>query len=159
MGDVFGDIMTVCVGANHGEILTFAKKHNYRKELLEYIKENPEDYDLISSGDKGRFIYNHKIRFLFLVLEHYEDNWDFWENLLHEIHHAVFRFAQIKSFEKETELQARLFEHLFRDIRKKLQGYKPVWLDSGTGYKIGGEEILSAVSPEVVIGRRYEMPT
>ena len=127
MGDVFGDTMTVCVGANHGEILAFAKKHHFRKDLLEYIKENGlEDFDLISSNDKGRFIFNSKVRALFLVLEHYEDNWDFWEHLLHEIHHAVFRFAQIKSFQEETELQARLFEHLFREIRRKLQGYKPV---------------------------------
>src|SRR3990167_2000029 len=126
MGDIFGDTMTICVGANHKEILAFAKKHSYKKELFDYLKENSEDFDLILSNDKGRFIYNSKVRCLFLVLEHYEDKWDFWENCLHELHHAIFRFAKIKSFQEETELQARLFEYLFNEIRRKLQGYKPV---------------------------------
>lgn len=123
LGELFHDEITVAVGASHSDIVAFAKKNRYRAELQDFIKNNPDGL-VLDAGDSGYFTYAPDVRATFLILKPYVNDWDFWETLLHELNHAVFRFARIKSFEEETELQARLQTFLFRDIRRKLQGYK-----------------------------------
>lgn len=124
--DLFGDVMVVCSGASHKDVVAYAKKNKFRKDLLEYIEGEHELFEMAKTNDNGRFAYNTKVRGLFLVLLNYQDCWDFWEFLIHELNHAVFRFAQIKGMEEESEGQARLQEYLFRKIRRKLQGIEPL---------------------------------
>ena len=118
-GNIFGDVMLVSAGGTPTEVLAYATKHRFRKDLLAYIATEKDVFDL--KGDLGRFAWATHVKGLFLVLGPYEDTWAFWEMLIHELNHAVFRFAEIKTMQTETEVQARLQEYLFRSIRRKLQ--------------------------------------
>jgi hypothetical protein len=55
-----------------------------------------------------------------IVLRDGKNNWDFFESIMHEVHHAVEEISSAKGMIDELEAKAYLFEYLFRNIRRKL---------------------------------------
>lgn len=103
------------------------------KKWLKQIKAHPvtsksiiEELDRIIEGlagdVNGLHMYvvdtGHKVIFLRTP----KNSWDYWETLMHELHHMVYYETKASSLEKETEAQAYLFEYLFHTIRRKISG-------------------------------------
>lgn len=94
---------------------------NKSKIISKKFKESLKD-DLDVGDCHGCLIYNYKThKPLLLYIKDTKQDWSFFETLLHETNHAVYRFSNQMNFTRETEFQARLHEVLFREIRKKLQ--------------------------------------
>lgn len=107
-----------------------------KKKIFDYLKKVKaeagfskwvlEDFDGwkedIKKKNMALFCRNDTVEGTVLVLRSYEDTWEYWECLMHEIHHIVQHLAKIKGMFEEVEAQAYLFEFLFRSIRRKLQG-------------------------------------
>lgn len=109
-----------------------------KNKVFKWLKKNKahivtskailEEFDKITESLKddvlGLHMYvvetNHKIIFLKTP----KNCWDYWETLMHELHHMVYYETKESSLEKETEAQAYLFEYLFRTIRRKISGCK-----------------------------------
>lgn len=116
------DILVV-IDVDAAGVLKFLKGIKARKSVIELVAS--EDY---KSGAKlgpntlGTFFYEGETRFSELRLQTFEDCWEYWEILIHELHHAVFFLSKERGMEKEMEAQAYLQEYLFHRIRRKLQG-------------------------------------
>lgn len=119
---IFRDEILVIVGATKIETLAYCKKHNFRKDFIGVVKSKV----LWDNFGMGRFVFDKKARTLVLRLSPFEDTWDFWETLIHELNHVVYRVADLKGLKDEEESQSYLQEFLFRAIRRKLQGYQQV---------------------------------
>lgn len=86
-----------------------------------WLREQSFEIDkLINAGHA--FCMSHPTRGGGLIsLHQFEDDWDFWETLIHELHHAVEHTANVLNFEGEQEAKAYLQQDLFRRIRRKIQ--------------------------------------
>ena len=127
--DPFRKEILVSVGAETKDILSYVNKYyikqarkdfpvilEYYKDLFEKIKKGKGGYALHFHNDKSNN------RYLILLLRPYEDIWDYWEILIHELSHILDWVVEDCMIEKETEARAYLHEFLFRSIRRKLQG-------------------------------------
>jgi len=117
---IYNNDIVVSSGADKKQIIAWLKKQkNVAKDAIKWIEKETEGLERYKINE-GTVLYDSG-RFL-LLLKPYDDNWEYWEVLIHELHHIVFDIAEIKSFEKETEAQAYLQAYLFNKIRRKLQG-------------------------------------
>ena len=116
------DQILVAVGVSRKEILSYLKKVKARPEYIDFIKKTDDKF----FENKGTFAWNDKVDGTILYLKKYEDLWDFWETLIHELHHAIEHFRVKKAMQDEPEALAYQQEFLFRAIRRKLQGMKDV---------------------------------
>lgn len=120
--EIFGDELLVCIGLNTQEIFQNIRKKRLGKDKLskefiawmEYNKGAWESHE----GKDGFTLSNNN--FMVLTVYTVEDSWEFWETLMHEIHHVVFMIIKRKNLYTEMEAQAYLFEYLFRSIRRKI---------------------------------------
>ena len=119
--NIFGEEFLVCSGADKKTILSFCKKNKINKQATEWIETDNEIFSLFESNS-AVYCWHNDIRVGLLLLGAYKDTWEFWETLIHEICHIVDRVSEHKRMEKEMEAKAYLFEYLFRNIRRKLQG-------------------------------------
>ena len=84
-------------------------------------KENGFDEHI--KQDYGGVFYNDESNHVFLMqFGKWSDSWEFWEKLIHEIHHVVQRLEKSKKIQNEDEFQAYTAEYLFHHIRRKLMG-------------------------------------
>lgn len=119
--------MLVCVGVTKKEVEAYCKdkKQNITKEYKEWLTGNSAEIEgAFAQKEGGSFAYNGDKRVL--VINKFEDTWNSWQTLMHEIHHAVAHVAMKHKFEDESEAQAYTFEQAFREIRRKLQGIDPI---------------------------------
>ena len=115
----YTDEILVMIGLHEKkELLRFMKKHRVKVDIAKWILENYDEWK--KEEHQGMFAWNDEIRAKILILRSPADAWDYWEVLMHEIHHVVFHTAKQKSLTEETEAQAYLFEYLFHHIRKKI---------------------------------------
>ena len=120
---IYSNEIVLSFGASKEEILKYLKSHKIKKEAIEWIEKDENLFKIFSENnaclafDRGRMIG---------LFKHFEDTWEFWETLIHELHHAVNYLTENKRMEKEVEAQAYLQEYLFRSIRRKLQKTDPL---------------------------------
>ena len=125
-GSYSNQILVLC-GASKMETFKFLKKMKAEVGFSKWVLEDYSEWNqTISDRNDGMFCYNTKIKNSGTVLVikpiQGDGDWHYWETLMHEIHHIVFYLSTQKSFKDETENQAYLFDYLFRNIRRKLQG-------------------------------------
>lgn len=111
----------VCAGATKEEVLMFVKdkKNNFKKDIKNHI-EKLKCWELLNDNNEALVSYDDNL--IFMLLKKVENNWTYWETLLHETHHIVEIIARQKMAQDEMELKAYLQGYLFRNIRRKLQG-------------------------------------
>jgi len=116
--------MLVIVGvSDKKKVFRFLKKNRVNVDFSKWVLEDFSDWkENIDKKLEGMFCWKNGVGGVVLILRPPNDSWEYWEVLMHEIHHAVQHLAKQKDMFEELEAQAYLFEHLFRSIRKKLQG-------------------------------------
>lgn len=115
------DQLLVCVGVSNKEIIAYCKnkKNKIVPEFADWVEKTIDEKTI--EKNKGTFAWNDNMNGTVLHLKKNEDTWDFWETLIHELHHAVEHFRVKKAMQDEPEALAYQQEYLFRSIRKKLQ--------------------------------------
>ena len=95
------------------------KKKN--KKASDWVYESISDFPVPFDTDDGCIISNPENKKpLILYMKNKERTWEFWDTLIHEVHHIVYRTAEYAGFEKEVEHQAYFMEDVFRQIRRIL---------------------------------------
>ena len=124
--DIYRSGLFVVAGVtNKDKVKKWLKQNKAHPTTSEAILEEFDNITKsLQSNVSGLHMYvketNHKIIFLKTP----KNSWDYWETLMHELHHMVYYETKESSLEKETEAQAYLFEYLFHTIRKKISGCK-----------------------------------
>lgn len=91
------------------------------KEASDFLNRNIDEFPTPFENDGGCIIINPETnKPLILYMKNKERTWEFWDTLIHEVHHIVYKTAQYVGFEKEIEHQAYLMETVFRQIRRLL---------------------------------------
>lgn len=109
----------VAIGATGDEMVAYLKRIKANKGMIEWVrtwkdsKPSPTGW-VRTESEKGWTV---------LWLRAYEDTWDYWEVMIHELSHLMdFVMNDQKSMQGETEARAYQAEYLFRSIRRKIQG-------------------------------------
>lgn len=106
-------VLAICDNFAQVQKSVTTKKFGFlKKGDIDYIKNLDDDFD-------GILIRNNKgIPILLYVKKRKRYNWYFWDVLVHETNHLVYRLFKYYGFENETEYQATLQESLFRNFRR-----------------------------------------
>lgn len=108
----------VVVGYTPAETAALMRRKKFHKYVInEYEKDHkdePEDRGL------GACWFHDGASVIWFP--QYENTWNFWETLIHEIFHFVHFMGEQRNMEDEDEALAYLQEYLFRQIRRKLMG-------------------------------------
>ena len=117
--------MLVCVGATQKEAIRWIKRFGVKSVKSDYVgwlEKNEKLFTEISEGNQlGYAVANLEKHYLVLILRKFEDNWSYWECLIHELSHILDWICDWKMLNGETEARAYLHEWLFREIRRELQ--------------------------------------
>lgn len=113
------DQMLVCVGVEKIDVLKYCKKVGVKKDFLKMVEYL--DWEWMRK-QKGVFHWNDESSGTILFLHTPRDEWEYWECLIHELHHAVHEWGKRKCRNEEMEMLAYQQEYLFRSIRRKLMG-------------------------------------
>lgn len=119
---IFLDEFVVSAGLTTDELKKFAKKKKLGKEFMKVVFE---DCDFIEEKNPkcAHTYFSTETNAVSLVsLSKFEDSWDYWSSVLHEVVHVVQREEIRKGLQKEDEARAYLTEYLFNNIRRKLSG-------------------------------------
>jgi hypothetical protein len=115
---IFKQEIAVSIGHSKDEILKLAKKEKFKQEFFGVL----DDSNFRTNETEGAVYFDVKTNTVWLLeMKAYEDTWEFWEILLHEIVHIVQRLRRKMWIENEDEAEAYLAEHLFHSIRRKIQ--------------------------------------
>lgn len=119
----------VCTGLSAKQMLAKIKTYKPKQWIIDHAVAKQEQWK--TAIDSGcAFVSCEPTHHAFFVrLREYEDTWEFWETLLHELNHLVDMMGENQNFNDETEAKAYLQEFLFKEIRQKLQGIKQKRLD------------------------------
>lgn len=117
----------VAVDATKKDVMKFFAHKHANPIFTKWIKGNYDELkDLIKNKNAG-FVWNDEVPGAWILfLKPLKDNWEYWETLMHEVHHIVLKLAKDKWMLEETEAQAYIFEYIFRSICRKLQGVDPI---------------------------------
>ncbi len=125
-GSYTNEVLVIC-GASKNETFLFLKKVRAIKAFAKWVLEDYDEWhEKLKKNTSGMFCYNDKVMGYVMVLRPHKDNWNYWETLMHEVHHLVLHTAKMKGFLEEPENNAYLFDFLFRNLRRKLQGTDPI---------------------------------
>ena len=118
----------VFVGVPIGEWLKIAKGiKDAKKDFLSWIERESKSEELgeLLKHCKGMFLSDTEHSYSILYFAEWSGNWDGYETLMHELHHAVHEMLGNKrGMREEMEGLAYAQEHLFRQARRKLDGHK-----------------------------------
>ena len=119
--------MLVCVGITDKKaVFRYLKKIHAKVEFSKWVLTEFDNWKKdLEEKNIGQLCWHDDLEKqygLVLMLRPYFDAWDYWQVLIHELNHVVQFLAKKKGFQDEPENQAYLQEHLFRSIRRKLQG-------------------------------------
>lgn len=117
---IYTDQILVCVGASKQLVFNYFKKNKVSADFSKWVLGS-DFFNDIQAKHKGLFAWNTDIEGCCIFLRPFENTWDYWETLMHEVHHVVEHLAKKKMFSDEVENKAYLHEFLFRSIRRKLQ--------------------------------------
>lgn len=114
----------VCIGMTYNEIVAEMKKRDLNG-IKDFIKENEDEKDYFDIGNNHQSgMFWHCENRSVLWLEEFKDDWNFYETLMHEVHHAVqCLLADRKSMSEEIEALAYQQEFLFHNIRRTIQKF------------------------------------
>ena len=120
---IFTNEIIIATGKTKKEILSFMKnkKNQISKDAIKWIEDEEKGFE-IKKECNGVVMENDGM--MIMLLPPFDDEWSYWEIVLHETHHVVQFITKNKYMEKEVEAQCYLHEYLFRSIRRKLQGIK-----------------------------------
>jgi len=122
-GTYTNQILVLIGCQDKNKLFKYLKKIKTKADFAKWVLQDFDNWkEDIKNKNIGQFCYNNQVEGTVLVMQHYEDSWEYWEVLMHEIHHVVQYLAEGKGMLKEIEAQAYLFEFLFRSIRRKIQG-------------------------------------
>jgi len=111
----------VSVGTNYKELLACAKRLKLAKKNIKALEDDKEE--ILPLMERVACFMNLPTGSILWIKE-YEDEWTFYEYLIHEIFHAVYlMLGQDQRMMKEDEAMAYQLEFLFREIRRKLQNH------------------------------------
>lgn len=126
MGTYADQLLVIC-GASKKEVFSFLKKGKASVKFSEWVLNDFSHWEeSIKNRVKGLFCFNDEIQGAVLFIGPVDDDWGYWQILMHEIHHVVFKISHQKAFVDEIEAQAYLFEFLFKEIRRKMMGLEPI---------------------------------
>jgi hypothetical protein len=118
---IFNDEIIVAYNLTPEGVLKEIKKQVKRKMLIKdcipFAENTVKNYREVDPPNKA-FVYEERARQI-LVINKWEDNWEKYETLLHEVVHLVQNIKARKQF-NDAETEAYLVEHLFRTIRRRL---------------------------------------
>lgn len=115
----------VCTGFSAKEMLSAIKEIGAKKWFLDYTVEREKDWQEMIDANYA-FVSQEKQHGAFVLrLRRFEDTWEFWECLIHELNHLGRFLAVSVAATEESEAQAYTQEWLFHQIRRKLQGIVP----------------------------------
>lgn len=115
----------VCAGLSAAEMVRAIKKYKPKKYVLDFLAEHEEGWHEIIEKGCAFVSMEGTHGCLFIRLREYEDTWEFWGTLIHELSHLLDMISEQMAWEKETEARAYLQEYLFQTIRRKLMGVVP----------------------------------
>lgn len=115
----------VCTGYSAKEMIRAIKSYKPKKYILDFIAEHEESWAEIIKKNCAFVTMEESHGILVLRLRAYENDWKFWETLIHELSHLLDMLSEHQKWEKETESRAYLHEWLFHEIRRKLMGIVP----------------------------------
>jgi hypothetical protein len=102
----------VIVGYDYKETVKILKRYKQAEPFINIMTEDKLENDFVLTKDGKTLLY----------LRYFEDAWDWYEVLMHEIHHLVhFVIAEQRQMADEPDAQAYQFEYLFKNIRRKIQ--------------------------------------
>lgn len=115
----------VSTGLSAKEMVREIKKFKPKKYILDFIEKRESEWKEIIEKNCAFVTMEESHGVLFIRLREYQDSWEFWETLIHELSHLLDFMAGQQKWETETEARAYLQEYLFHEIRRKLQGIVP----------------------------------
>lgn len=122
-GTYTNEILVLCGVTDKKELLKYLKKVKAKFEFSKWVLEDFDGWKKdIEKKHLAQFCFNNEIQGGVLMLRPMEDCWNYWEVLMHEVHHIVQNLAKQKGMFEELEAQAYLFEYLFKSIRRILMG-------------------------------------
>lgn len=115
----------VCVGVTPAKAISFINR-NVRKEdkkaFKDYITEHKDLFLKIVDKKMNGYAVRHLEKdYLMLIIPKMQDEWWYWESLIHELSHTMDSLVEMKMLEHETEARAYLHEYLFREMRIEIQ--------------------------------------
>lgn len=117
------EAVSVFIGCqNDDTAYKLAKKMLTDQSLAEGIRDGKHPWEL--PGCVRKLVNDKKNKTAYVLsVQAFKDNWDWYETLIHELHHLVqFSIAEARGAEKEIEFLAYAQGELFREIRRKCQG-------------------------------------
>lgn len=120
---IFYNEFVVCTGISAEELKKYAKAEKLNKNFFKCIFDDGE----YQKPEKlMAYTYsNAESNIVYLVsFPDFEDTWDFWNHVLHEVVHVVQANERRSGLFKEDEARAYLTEYLFTNIRRKLMSGK-----------------------------------
>lgn len=120
---IFYNEFVVCTGISAEELKKYAEKEKFNKNFFKFIFDDGE----YQKPEKlMAYTYsNAESNIVYLVsFPDFEDTWNFWNHVLHEVVHVVQANERKHGLFKEDEARAYLTEYLFTNIRRKLMSGK-----------------------------------
>lgn len=120
---IFYNEFVVCTGISAEELKKYAKAEKLNKNFFKVIFD---DGEYQKPEQRMAYTYsNAKSNIVYLVsFPDFEDTWDFWRYVLHEVVHVVQANERKHGLFEEDEARAYLTEYLFTNIRRKLMSGK-----------------------------------
>lgn len=120
---IFYNEFVVCTGISAEELKKYAKAEKLNKNFFKVIFD---DGEYQKPEQRMAYTYsNAESNIVYLVsFPDFEDTWDFWNHVLHEVVHVVQANERKSGLFKEDEARAYLTEYLFTNIRRKLMSGK-----------------------------------
>lgn len=118
----------VCTGFKKGsEIVKIQERISDRDSWKMWCRKQEEIWDgLLDGSNSGFCSFNAENGSGIIALQEYNDSWEYWEVLIHELTHYVQDLLVKIHADDEGEARAYLHEHLFHVIRRILQGVDPI---------------------------------
>ena len=136
----------VSIGMNHKEVVKYISKKTKDESKIQIIRDEKEIYDDLTYGKVHGFVAQDETNgALILGVREFDDNWDYWDILNHEVSHLVDIMLTQKGAGLETEFRAYSHEYIFRKIRQELYRKFPVKeiLESPTMPLIASLDVLN----------------
>lgn len=112
----------VCVGMTFQEVIRQNKRLHADKWFTDFITERKATFEgELRAMPKGFLMY-HESGASLLWLKTWKDDWEHYETLIHELHHAVhFMLGKLRLMNDEAEALAYQQEWMFRQLRRRLR--------------------------------------
>jgi hypothetical protein len=124
---IYSNEILVCFGVGEKEVVKFMnnKKNKLIKNSQKLIAEIINKHQIFNILENNSGTTGWKNGIFILALKPLEDDWNYWETLIHEVHHIVEQISKEKMFITEIEAKAYLQGYIFNKVRRKIMGIDP----------------------------------